>query len=448
VAYAGTALHEDAPHRMAYRFVHAADIHLDSPLRSLALRDPDLAALIGNATRRAFERIVDLCLHEAVDALILAGDLYDGDQTSMKTARFLAEQIRRLHGAGVRTFVIRGNHDALSKITKELAFPETVSVYTGRGEAIAHDRAAGGFDVVVHGLSFAQPHALEGLLPKYRSPVADAVNIGIMHTSLGGAEGHDPYAPCAPADLHAFGFDYWALGHIHRREVVGGSARSTAAVVMPGMPQGRDINEAGAKSVTLVTVADDRTITLEERLTSVAQFERVSVDLGGAEDWSAVAAAIDAALGTARDAARSEHLVARLRVTGTTPLAWRLRRDLDLLKAEADDRASVLGRTWIEKIEMDCAAPSAGASGSAAVPPGDPFAELRQLIAEDVLHSDAFRAEMAAVAEELRLALPPECRALLGSDPAGFDAALAAIVADGAEDVLARLHGAAAAEPV
>ncbi len=99
---------------MAYRFVHAADIHLDSPLRSLALRDRDLADLIGNATRLAFVSIVELCLAEKVDALLLAGDLYDGDQTSMKTARFLSEQIRRLHEASIRVFIIRGNHDALS----------------------------------------------------------------------------------------------------------------------------------------------------------------------------------------------------------------------------------------------------------------------------------------------------------------------------------------------
>ena len=70
---------------MAYRFVHTADIHLDSPLRSLALRDPDLAELIGNASRQAFRNIIDLCIDEQVDALLLAGDLYDGDQTSMKT---------------------------------------------------------------------------------------------------------------------------------------------------------------------------------------------------------------------------------------------------------------------------------------------------------------------------------------------------------------------------
>src|SRR5476649_2461204 len=120
----------------AYRFVHAADVHLDSPLRSLALRDPRLAEFVGNASRQVFSRIVDLCLDEQVSALLLAGDLYDGDQTSMKTARFLAEQLRQLHEANIRTFVIRGNHDALSRITKELTFPDSVTLFSGRAGAI------------------------------------------------------------------------------------------------------------------------------------------------------------------------------------------------------------------------------------------------------------------------------------------------------------------------
>jgi DNA repair exonuclease SbcCD nuclease subunit len=113
----------------AYRFVHAADIHLDSPLRSLALRDTELASLIGNSTRHAFVRIIDLCLSEKVDALLLAGDLYDGDQTSMKTARFLADQLRRVSERGIRTFIIRGNHEAASPITRELDLPEQVKVF-------------------------------------------------------------------------------------------------------------------------------------------------------------------------------------------------------------------------------------------------------------------------------------------------------------------------------
>ena len=120
----------------AYRFVHSADIHLDSPLRSLALRDPALAEFVGNASRQVFSRIVDLCLDEQVNALLLAGDLYDGEQTSMKTARFLAEQLRRLDEAGIKVFIIRGNHDALSKITKELVLPENVHLFGGRADAV------------------------------------------------------------------------------------------------------------------------------------------------------------------------------------------------------------------------------------------------------------------------------------------------------------------------
>ena len=142
---------------MTYRFIHAADIHLDSPLRSLALRNQELAVLIGNATRRAFERIIDLALSERVNALLIAGDLYDGDQTSMKTARFLAEQLRRLDQAGIDVFIIRGNHDALSKITKELTLPERVQIFDRKARAITVSAPDHSQPVIIHGLSFAKP---------------------------------------------------------------------------------------------------------------------------------------------------------------------------------------------------------------------------------------------------------------------------------------------------
>ncbi|WP_041711374.1 metallophosphoesterase family protein [Afipia broomeae] len=415
----------------SYRFVHAADIHLDSPLRSLALRNPDLADLIGNATRRAFVRIVDLCLEERVDALLLAGDLYDGDQTSMKTARFLAEQIRRLHQVGIRVFIIRGNHDALSRITKELIFPDSVKVFGGRAEAVAVDREAGHFPVAIHGLSFAQPHAPESLIAKYKPVIAGSVNIGIMHTSLAGAPGHDPYAPCSLADLRAVGFQYWALGHVHKRSIVEGAC----AIVMPGMPQGRDINESGAKSVTLVTIRDDRSIHIEERATSIAQFERVSVDATGLDDWRDLIAAVTRALEQTRHSVVSEHLVARLRVTGATPLSWRIRRDLDLLKAEADDRGSLIGACWIEKLEVATHSP-----GENAESPADPLVELRRLIQEEVLQSETFQTDILTIAEELRAQLPQECRDSLGSDETAFKTGLALLAREGAEDILAKLH--------
>jgi exonuclease SbcD len=141
------------------------------------------------------------------------------------------------------------------------------------------------------------------------------------------------------------------------------------------------------------------------------------------------------ALEHAREGVASEHLVARLRVTGATPLSWRLRRDVDLLKTEADDRGSLIGACWIEKIEV--------ATHSATQTPqtaADPLAELRRLIEEDVLQSEGFRAELVAVADELRSQLPQECRDGLGADEAAFKAGLALLAREGTEDILARLH--------
>jgi DNA repair protein SbcD/Mre11 len=421
---------------MAFRFVHTADLHLDSPLRSLSLRNPDLAALVGDATRQALVRIVDLCLDEQVDALIIAGDLYDGDQTSMKTARFLATQMQRLHEAGISVFKIRGNHDALSKITQELVLPPSVKVFSGRAEAV--ELARGGLNVAIHGLSFSKPQAPESLFPKYKAPVQGAFNIGIMHTSLAGAPGHDLYAPCSVAELHGSGFDYWALGHIHQRTHHAGAR----TVIMPGMPQGRDINEAGEKTVSLVTVGDDGTVSVEERLTSLAQFARVTVDVSAAQDWRGLVDLIGAAVEQERLRTRSDHLVARLRLVGVTPLAFAIRRDADLLLSEAEQRAERTGRAWIEKLELDVKVPSALPQQTTS----DPVYELGALMRNDVMPAHGYREQVRDMVQSLLDDLPPESRRFAGNDPAAFDRFVEELVREGGEDLLARLAAAAGEE--
>lgn len=400
-------------------------------MRSLALRNPELADLVGAATRQAFSSIIDLCLDERVDALLIAGDLYDGDQTSMKTARFLAGELGRLSKAGIRTFLIRGNHDALSRISKELVLPDLVKLFGGRPEHVLIDRGPGEKPVAIHGLSFAQPSAPESLLPKYRPAIPDTTNIGMMHTSLGGAEGHDVYAPCSPADLLATGFDYWALGHIHKRSVI----EKGGAVVMPGMPQGRDINEDGPKSVTLVSIADDGAVSLEERPTSLAEFARVGINAEGMTEWSDLADAVSQALGEARRKSATPELVVRLAFSGATPLAWRMRRDADLLMTEAEERAAQTGATWIEKLENGCTPP--GTEGASST---DPLHELRALIDTAVLGSDGYEAALAGINANLQAQLPVDLRNLFGADAAEADHLLSGIAREGAEDVLARLQ--------
>ncbi len=417
---------------MSFRFIHTADLHLDSPLTSLALRNAELGDLVRGATRKALERIVDLALGEAVDAVVIAGDLYDGSQTSMATALFLMEQMRRLDLAGIRVFVIRGNHDAQSQITRELTFPPNVHVFDGRGRPVLAGTLSNGREVHVHGVSFANPHAPASLLPTYRAPVTDAVNIGVMHTSLAGASRHDPYAPVGIADLAGHGFDYWALGHIHQRRV----HAQKPWIVMPGNPQGRDINEAGPKGVTLVDIDDDGTITCEERSVAVAVFERVTVDLSAIDDWSGMLDRVEAALGAARAAAGGAHLVARLLLTGATPLAWRLRRDEDLLLAEAQNLAASLGECWIETVELSVTVPAAAAGGDAG-----PVGELSRLIHENVVESHAYREDLREALSDLLRQLPKEARGLLAADEAAEEALLSELALTGADAVLARLGG-------
>ena len=231
---------------------------------------------------------------------MIAGDLYDGDQTSIKTALFLAAQLRRLDESGIRAFIVRGNHDAESRITRELLLPEGVKVFGGRGEAVELERPHGEIPVVVHGISFAKPHALKSLVPKFKARIDGALNIGLLHTSLGGSAQHDDYAPCSVAQLTDTGFDYWCLGHIHKRQV----HSRESFIVMPGMPQGRDINEAGPKSVTLVTVGNDGSVESRPYRTSIAQFERGEVDLTGIQDWRGFVERVGANLKQTRDPRR------------------------------------------------------------------------------------------------------------------------------------------------
>ncbi len=416
---------------MAFRFVHTADIHLDSPLKSLALLNSELSELIGLATRRSFVQTIDLCLEERVDALIIAGDLYDGEQTSMKTARFLAEQLGRLHQAGIRTYIIRGNHDALSKITAQLVMPDSVRVFGEAAEVVTVERSASDFDVAIHGMSFAKPHAPESLLRHFALPTPDAVNIGIMHTSLNGSPGHDPYAPCSVAELKQTGFQYWALGHIHKRSIFDDKS---SAIVMPGIPQGRDINEDGSKTVTLVTVSDDRTVVVEERTTAVARFERLQIDVSAATDWENVVAISKQKLSKHASDVSAQQIVTRVEVIGSSELAWRVRRDIDVLRTELETHGSLLGNLWVEKVKVSSARPQRIAGNIGALD------ELANIIDQEIHGSVDFNIEMKAIADELRSQLPTELRDILGNDQKTFESLMARFASEGTTHVLARLQ--------
>jgi DNA repair exonuclease SbcCD nuclease subunit len=205
---------------------------------------------------------------------------------------------------------------------------------------------------------------------------------------------------------------------------------------MPGIPQGRDIGEAGVKYAMLVTITDDDTVLVERRRTSIAQFEELTIDLTGISEWGDMARVLGRELGRARHSVESEHLIARLRLTGTTPLAWRLRQDHDKLTTEAQAQADGLHKSWIDKVDVSCAAPvgDVNRSEQAGIVPLEELRRLMVTIAKD----EGFLEDITRLAEDLRGQLPADCREMIGLDESGIAAFAAANAAEGIEDVLAR----------
>lgn len=414
---------------MAFRFIHTADIHLDSPLRSLSLRDEELGNLIGNASRTVLSRIIDLAIEEQVNAVIIAGDLYDGSQTSMKTARFLSMELKRLDDANITCFIIRGNHDAASTITHELTLPQNVTVFKTRAgvETIKTNT----LNIAIHGISFKDKTAPDSLLPLYKAPLADHTNIGLMHTSLDGQNGHDPYAPCSVKDLQNVDFNYWALGHIHKRQVIEDKAKKST-IVMPGIPQGRDINENGYKSVTLVTVADDGSISLDEKPISLAQFDPIAVDVSGIESWDDIVPKIENAMMLAKDKALSQHLVARIELIGATPLNWRLINDSRLFE-EIKLISERVGNMWIDKFLVHTTAVIEGSNMA------DPTSELALIMADIAQNRSDIRDFIKETASSLRNDPQLGLNSLMGTDEDAFNSFIDKVINEGSRDIVARL---------
>ncbi len=330
----------------AFKFLHAADLHLDSPLRGLSRRLDGASAFVG-ASRRAFENLVDTAIREQVAFLVIAGDVYDGDWKDYATGHFFVRQMGRLAAERIRVFVLRGNHDAESVITKHLPHPENVHYFSTRAvETVTLDD----FHVALHGRGFANRHVGENVALAYPPAVRGHFNIGVLHTSLTGREGHDVYAPCTVEDLQRAGYDYWALGHVHRREIVAEAPH----VVFPGNLQGRHARETGPKGATLVHVADGRVLRLEAVALDAARFDHVEVDLTGAGTSAEFLERARHGIAAACASAEGRPLALRVTLKGETALSDHLFAQAE--QAREDLQALALGEgghALIEKLRNE-----------------------------------------------------------------------------------------------
>lgn len=403
------------------RILHAADIHLDSPLAGLRQRAGARGNELADATRRAFKNLIQYAVDQKVDVLVIAGDNYDGRHRDYGSLLFFAREMKRLDAAGIRVVMLRGNHDAENQM--QLRLPEGVILLSAENpETILFDD----LKLAIHGQSFARRDVRQNLAAHYPEAVAGCFNLGLLHTAVEGFGGtHQRYAPCTVKDLVSKRYEYWALGHVHARTEV----EKEPFIVYPGNLQSRHINEPGEKGATLLTVSGGRIAEIRHVPLDVVRWARVEIDVSSAPSIDDVASLLDESLNRALDQASGRTLAARLVLIGETPLHGALKFQAARLEAEAARAADAAGDIWLEGIELKTL-------GSAAVPGDEAIAAL---IAEAGLIKSGHHEEFMQAVE----ALPKKLAAALRRD-AGIDAIDPAMIdrlIDDARDLLvARLQ--------
>lgn len=404
------------------KFIHAADIHLDSSLHGLERYEGAPVADIRSATRKAFDNLIELTIDEEVDFVLLAGDLYDGNWKDYNTGLYFVERMGRLREAGIRVFIVAGNHDAASQITKHLRLPENVTFFSTKNpeQVILDD-----LNVAVYGQGFATRAVTNDISQTYPQGDPQLLNIGLLHTCLDGKPGHEPYAPCTVDGLRSKGYQYWALGHVHNREEVS----QNPWIVFPGNIQGRHIREAGPKGCTLVTAEGGEIVAVEHRDLDVMRWSLCELDISASETVDDIYEQVREGLQSSLDSAEGRPVAVRLVLQGTCSAHATLHADKEQWIQEYRALATGLGGAgiWLEKVSIKT---KPSVTLDEVLERDDALSGLLRAIRDMELNASALE-ELAEEISALRQKLPAEL--LGGDDP--YDPTNPDVLKDTLEDI-------------
>jgi len=410
------------------KFIHSADIHLDTPLQGLANYPGAPVHEIRNATRRAFEKVLAAAIIEKVDFFVIAGDLYDTGLKSFESALFFNKQMAHLRDAGIPVYLIYGNHDAASKLIKQLRPPDNVRILRhNEPQTIVNEKLG----IAVHGQSFPTPEVVDDLAAKYPAPLRDLFNIGVLHTNLSGFSDHANYAPCSLEELKNKGYQYWALGHVHNRQVL----CEDPYIVYPGNIQGRHGKEQGEKSSELVTVSEAGSISIERIPTSVVPWMQVDIDAAASETADDVYDKLRTQLHVQFPESNDRVSAIRVRISGASDAHSELSRDPELVRNEVISIANECGNglLWVERVQLSTLP---RLDRKALLERDDPVGEIVRIVA--ALRDQPSTLANWNVITDLARKLPPEVGE--GPDPIRLDPpVLRGAIEEAEELLLARL---------
>ena len=328
-----------------FRFLHTGDLHLDSPFAGLIADAPaHVSAALRDATLGAWDRIVALAIDERVDFVLVAGDAFEhANRTLLAQIRF-RDGLARLGAAGIRSFVVTGNHDPLSGWEPAVQWPDSMHRFGADGVGAVPVLREGVEIARVYGISYAVRDVTENLALRFRRDPDAPYAIGLLHANVGGQPGHQAYAPCTVTDLRTTGIDYWALGHVHKPGIL---SRARPTIVYCGNPQGRDPGEAEPRGCWVVDVAATGAATPRFVPVDAVRWCLLDVSIDAIEREEALVERTAATVAAARDGAERP-IVAQVTLTGRGPMHEALARAgvLADLQRLATERIGMGGAQW------------------------------------------------------------------------------------------------------
>lgn len=335
-----------------FSFVHAADLHLDSPFRGITAESQTVAETLRSATFDAYDSLITLCIERKVDFLVIAGDVYDGADRSLRAQLRFRDGLAQLAEHGIRAYVVHGNHDPLDGWTSAIDWPKGVHIFSGDEVETVEVELGGQVAAAVSGISYRNRRESRKLVRHYEANRPGLFQIGLLHCNCGGNTAHEDYVPCQTTDLVQVGMDYWALGHVHTRGVL----NEVPHIVYPGNTQGRNIRELAERGCYMVTVDSAVVVGLEFCPLQAVQWLTDQVSIDALDTIDALDRALMGAVEGLRERGGGCPVVCRLALTGRGPLYRELVRDDGITELQDRARESGLADTpfvWVQEIEME-----------------------------------------------------------------------------------------------
>ncbi|GIO95946.1 exonuclease SbcCD subunit D [Paenibacillus lautus] len=365
----------------SFRFMHAADLHLDSPFIGISGLDDNLRSFVQESTFRALERLVQLAIDQHVDFIVISGDIYDSSNISLRAQLRFLESLNRLGMEGIAVYVIHGNHDPLDSTKLTMTLPPHVHVFGAEPASVTAVRRSDHQEVaVITGMSYPTSKVTDNIAIRYPAPSSGLYHIGLLHANVDGDPQHETYAPCTKRDLIQAGFHYWALGHIHSRRTL----QESPYIVYPGNIQGRHVRETGPKGCYIVDVDGSLNSKLSFHELDSMRWHIVEAPLDSYQDVDEWRRALESILTKITTAYANGLSMIRVRITGRGPVHRQLEGGyvLDELLTDLRRREAAKGQTcgyrgcvWIESFSLQ--------SGDAI--------DTERLLAEDSFAGDLLR---------------------------------------------------------